>query len=178
MREAGHTVPRLLKPRQVWRYLAGYAGAMFTGFALPYGVSALGNTNVIVAYGLVAGPLIGFAIWAARRHRNLHFVVVGPTVAEFIVTVPCLAVIVWSEPEGEFARWFLYLALVVTVAVVTWVPACLAGAITVRIVRGRWTWPVANQCPVCDYDLRGLRRPTCPECGADCTSFAATDESA
>lgn len=35
--------------------------------------------------------------------------------------------------------------------------------------------PLANpagECPVCGYDLTGLRRPVCPECGADVTLAA------
>ncbi|MEX2218649.1 MAG: hypothetical protein WD749_07790 [Phycisphaerales bacterium] len=39
--------------------------------------------------------------------------------------------------------------------------ALAAGA----LLRARYFRPRRGHCPRCNYDLQGLRAPTCPECG-------------
>lgn len=50
-------------------------------------------------------------------------------------------------------------------------PVPAAAGLAIAHHRGAGTLPDPNRCRVCDYELRGLIEPRCPECG---TPFAKT----
>lgn len=162
-------MPRQLKVGQLWKLLGGYVLAVVMAFVSAVGLRSVGGT--IAEFAAMVLIAAGFAIMAARLHRNFLFAVLGPAVGAAVGAPVCAAVVEYSQPEEAIARWIVVVFLSVAVGVMTWIPACLAGIVTVRLIRGRWNWPAALKCPVCGYDLQGLHVPICPECGADCRAF-------
>ncbi|MBK8268298.1 MAG: hypothetical protein IPK83_08335 [Planctomycetes bacterium] len=116
---------------------------------------------LIIAGWLLLNGLIGYV--GGRRGR-LAIAVLGPMalVAAGLIytslTNPYGGL--RSAPPGTYPEWW-GLAIIIPMATVAFGISFVMAAMGIRIVEER------GRCRSCDYLLKGLAEPRCPECGTD-----------
>ncbi|UCG17631.1 MAG: hypothetical protein JSV19_06290, partial [Phycisphaerales bacterium] len=120
---------------------------------------------LFVSYGLYLACLV-LICWPLRDHRVAVRVPLAAWASQFAVFLAYWFVLLQTVPQAYsltppgFLRSIAYNLLIYFGG-----PLVLLSAAV--HVRNRY-WPVhePGRCRVCDYDLRGLPEPRCPECGS------------
>ncbi len=164
-RSAAERLARIWRPLQTQIKRHSYISAAVLGV-----VYHLAATNLPHRWGLgylwLALYFVGLVVICLplRRYRVAFFVpfTAGGTVLAMlsIITLPdFIAELQPNVPWTSIAMGLLFLFAACSI-----LPALLmTGA---AFIHNRY-WPVhePGRCRVCDYDLRGLPKPRCPECG-------------
>jgi hypothetical protein len=90
---------------------------------------------------------------------------VAPTIGVFFGAIAMGIGAAVLDDDGEIAAPFVVLIVLFGYGVPICMVSVVAGLVTVRIIRGRWTSARPGHCSRCDYDLAGLESGGCPECG-------------
>ena len=165
--------PAILSTTHRLAILAGYFLTAGIGAGLLANIDHIrwfDQLNGFVIAAILIFPILAFSVWAARRHCNFAFAVFGPAVGAVAASLIAVTTAEFENPNDELAPWVVVILLVPIFSLGMWVPTALGGVAAVRYLRGRWQRTRIGICPSCGYDLAGLQRKTCPECGSDCTT--------
>ena len=102
--------------------------------------------------------------WPMRSYRAAAVAIVGGSLGSTTVSLGNLCLLLAGPYAPPFKPvWLLYAGPVYFAGTFAIVFLLLAAIVYVR--KRFWPFYEPGRCRVCDYDLRGLPEPRCPECG-------------
>lgn len=144
---------------------AGCVGAATALFASQVCWDLLGGLRAIVGCAVVVAFLTGlvYCCWPLRQYRTVLGVTLVAWCCFTLAGIPRFVSLLSSFSQmPPFSVLFQGLLLQF---ILFWGVPCLLLS-TAVLVRTRY-WPVypSGHCVVCGYNLHGLQKPRCPECG-------------